>query len=151
MGRGDAPPKLDYQTFQSGREVFKPDGTSRIPTIETQPAWLFKEGSVLVRYPYFNVQDKYCLRHSNRYCYNHKSALYGAFTRKRRNAYAKAGPVWNIITDKSLVDVSERATHSKPGTTDSYHNGIASSDMTAFIVRMTYTSKLIGLKPSKSR
>ena len=140
---------LDYETFHplkpgeraSARHPFNADGTNRIPFIEDNKTWLYRESRTILQYPYFDVKDRHCDSHPQRHCYRRNSQLFAVLGLSPRAAYSKATYVWNVATDKNLVDVSATAKHYAPGSRGSLHNAIASTGVADVLVRLTYAKK----------
>jgi hypothetical protein len=134
--------RIDLTKADVQSPLLNVDKAFRYPLVENERGWLYKEGNTTWRYPFFDVKDEYCRKNPNYYCYRvQNSSIYFLMSLERQKAFPRTGAVWNIRTDKNLVDVSSGATHSREGSIDAKHNGIASTGLADILSRIVYSQK----------
>ena len=107
---------------------FGPDNkTLLFPLIDTSKNWTAMEGKMFWRYPYYDSDDN---------SYQSYDAQYYTLELSPQTAYPNVTSVWNIKTDKELIDLAKNSANAN-GT----HNGFVSTNLANFLVRMTYLQK----------
>jgi hypothetical protein len=142
---------LKYENFgeiernkpkKGSRNPFQADGKTLIhPLAGEDPNWLFNEGTLFWRYPYYNGCDG-----KPNDCYDTWDATFYTTTLTHKKAKPLAGAVWNIRTDSNVIDAREGS-----DAQNGLHNGYVSSGLTDFLVHVTYFAKKWTLPSSTLR
>jgi hypothetical protein len=110
----------------------------RYPLIDKERRWMYKAGKTIWYYPHFNLPGTEPDPVKN---YNIENALLFTLHLRSGEAWSYAGAVWNIRTNKNLIDTGEGALHSEPGKVSALHNAFASTGVADILSRIMYASK----------
>ena len=100
------------------------------PEVQKHPGWLFEEGASLWQYPYFAPGDK-CPRMGGNY---HSAAWTYELTVTRKDGFKRAGAVWNVQTDRLLIDDASDTS----ADIGARHNGFSSTGLADMLGRIAY-------------
>jgi hypothetical protein len=136
--------RLDYEYFTDiGNDLeprperpnpYKADGKTFIfPLVGEERDWLFKEGKMIWRYPYFDTK---CTEKLIRRCYSMRDGTLYTTSIIQGKAIGLAGAVWNIQADKELIDT-------QTGSSEQHglHNGYVSTGLSDLLVHIMYFEK----------
>ena len=114
---------------------FEKDGkTFSAPLIENNSEIILepKDGHAFWRYKYFNNETG-CIGNK---CYDSDDAIFYRMDFVKKAAFESATTVWNVRTDNKLINMAKDSDE-RYGT----HNGYVSTNLTNFLVQMTYLEK----------
>jgi hypothetical protein len=126
------------------------------PSVDDVPTWLYKtsdktkkktndqpnEFTTVWSYPRYKNPLKVDDNANPRTNYDLKDLMTYTLTIEEGSKFSKAGAVWNIATDRNLIDVSENAKHTEAGTMQALHNAIASTGVADILSRIVYAQRV---------
>ena len=138
------------------KEVLAADGSKlKFPLIESEKNWLYEAGETVWSYPYHDNKASEKHRWLE---YELRSADIYSLKIGRKDAFDLGGAVWNIGTDKNLIDVAEDSKHTEPGELGALHNAIASTGVADILSRIVYAQRvwiesapIVPVSPEKSK
>jgi hypothetical protein len=121
------------------KTILGDDGKLTAPLVEKEPSWLYKAEETIWSYPYHDYKAKERHRWEE---YELRDATIYSLKTENGEAFDRGGAVWNIESDRNLIDVADDSTAVKPGTMSARHNAIASTGLADILSRVAYAQRV---------
>ena len=119
----------EFKRKVAGDDILPKTGC-KPPEMQRDTGWLFKNGASLWQYPYFDPAGRCPTRGGN----YHSAAWTYELTVTQRDGFKRAGAVWNVQTDRFLIDDAGDT----GGDIGARHNGFSSTGLADMLGRIAY-------------
>jgi hypothetical protein len=102
------------------------------PPANSPDNWFASTGPKTISY---KMRDLQCPYRNLAACYDDSDADIYTMDFEPKDNFGHAGPVWNILTDRSTIDLTN-----DPGTLNALHNGYISVNLTRAFIELLYAN-----------